>query len=420
LSRTATTSGKAPEKVKNPRPRLPEPRGPDSNDSSSGGSAATEVVARFGSFLLTRGGDFDGPISGILDKVIVALEKDARVRKVQRPRGLEEDWCLQRIIYPASQRDDEDLVLRSDHLHALRFSEPLLFDVEVPEKNQRLVAEGESIPTHYRAAWDGWLAVVTWEQPLKDAPLPLSGGHVVKDVLEDALERCGEGLFVQACNPACSYDFAHTSIRAKATGSAEITYAPGEYFAEVEASMPNVPVESWAEVLLLDIRLSSEEFLEIKNLGRRILDLERDARRTLSMLTALNYQRALIPTRELLRRPKDRWEMRGWRKESRKLISRLWLALSGIEQFRRRWAAAYFHFEESIEASGRSHLFARDYAYEVDEVRSLDLDLLRSGAQEAAERLDYRALSSATALAGVVGAITGGIVAAIVGGAGPG
>lgn len=392
--------------------------------SSDRGESVT--VARFGSFVLVNDAEFAPPHHTTLEKVMEQLVADPRVQDVEHPWRFEEDWCRQGYIYPWSEEEDEvgaGLLAGSDRLHSLKFSTALTFQVEVPAKNQREVSGGDWIPTHYHVAWDGWLAVVTWSFPRPSEPAPMSGGHVVREILETATKHAGFGLYVQACNPGCKYDFAHTTVRLEEDvrfDGANVQYKESSLtFAEVVAEVPPAPDEDLVAMLHMSISQSSQPFLSLKNLGQRILELEDDARRSLAILLGIDYQRALVRATGLWGRPKAYWALRGTRQEKRRGISRLWLALSSIERLRRDWTEVYLFFKRTIEEDGRELLFLSDYADEVERVESLDLALLRAGAEEVAGRLDNRTLTSVTALAGVAGAAAGGIVGAIAGN-GPG
>jgi hypothetical protein len=60
------------------------------------------------------------------------------------------------------------------------------------------------------------------------------------------------------------------------------------------------------------------------------------------------------------------------------------------------------------------NLFLRDYSDDVARVASLDLELIRSGVEQAAQRLDSRAIVSGTVAAAIAGAAAGAVVGAIV------
>lgn len=372
-------------------------------------------MGRFGSFLITSQSDFEPPHKETLNRIAKSLEEDSRVASVRLPDGIEEAWCAEPTVFPAPA-DDDGVVSGDDALNALIFNRGLVFSVTVPEKNQPKKREKDWVPTEYHVIWDGMLMLVTWRIPAMDG-LPLSGGHVVSEVLSDALSRVNLSLYSQGCNPACNHEFAHTDIRfiQERGERKEVEYVDCDRWPEVHALVPPMPDEDLAEGVFLDLRTVAHRFGQLKNFGRRILEAESDGRATLETLMEINYTRAKLPTLSRVERIRTRWSTRGWLRETRLLIARVWMGLAYIESLRREWTRYRLEFERGSNKRGRYRLFARDYADEVDRVKSLDPELMRSGVQEMAERLDSRALLRVTAIAAVAGAVAGGVVGAIAG-----
>jgi hypothetical protein len=380
-------------------------------DSSPGADLSDgDLVARFGSFLLTSVEPFEPPYIRTLDAIASSLEADPRVSSVQSPGEIDEGWCIERRVFP-SPADGESLVSGGDALQALQFSEALLLSIRQPPH-----PEDDEKPTKYSVVWDGFLAVVTWRTQ-SARPVGLFEGHVVREILGEALERLGLCLYLQGCNPDCTHKFAHTSIRfvPDPDDPEDIQYVEAENWAEVEARAPIMDDDELAGFFFSDLLLAMRSFTVLKNVGQRILELEVDSRAKLSELMQFNFERARLPTLPISERVKARRTQRKWLHKSRFLIARIWLTLSNIEYLRREWSALRFDFEGSSGENGKRKLFERDYADEVDRVQSLDLDLVRSGVQEMAERLDSRALLRVTAVAAVAGAIAGGLIAGLVG-----
>jgi len=381
-------------------------------EEAGDGADQTVLHCRFGSFVLTSDTPFARPYKKTLDDVIASLDQDPRVVDSEPPNPFEEDWCQSGTIYPSPSSGFE-LVSGADRLYSLRFNRPLRISVEVPEKNQRRIVEGDALPTRYEALWHGELALVTWRANGMGRA-PMSGGHVVADVLSDALKGLGLRLYVQGCHPGCSYQFAHTTLRVRPDPSNQsVRYRPEHWYSHVAANVGPAPDDVLAQYLFTDIRTTAEDFTEMKNLGRRILESETDGRDSLDSLMKINYQRAEIPTLGPIDRQIARWHLRGWRKKSRRLIARVWLTLSNLEALQRRWQNTLFQFEEQLDERGLRPLFELDYADEVAGVKSLDPGLLRSGVQEAAKQLDSRVLVTVTAIAGVAGGLAGALVGAI-------
>lgn len=349
----------------------------------------------------------------MVESLVTALQQDPRVTAVKTPK-VDDEWCDPWNVFPSPASQD-GVVTGSDGLHGVRFSNAIEFSVDVPVKNQRRIIPAEDIPRHYDAIWDGVALLVSWLTPDGD-PMPMSGGHVVSDILSDACEKAGMRLYVQGCNAACKYEFAHTSIRFGTTGkNNDVEFVKTKFYAEVEVLVPGRGSDLTGDVFL-DIAELIFEFTALKNLGRRILEIERDGREAVARLLAIDVERSKMALSGPKGRIKGALRMRGWRRASRREIARLWAALANIELIRRQWDALRFPFDQEVRERGRDLLFARDYADEVDRVASFNPEVLRAAVQESATRLDNRALFLVTGAGAIAGAIAGGIVGVILGG----
>ena len=131
---------------------------------------------------------------------------------------LDAAWSPELIIYislDAGEDIAESHALEGTrHVHAQMFSDPIAFQLHVPAKNQPKVFDSDTIPSEdYFVLWDGGNLLVGWEQPA-GGHVGSSGGHIVEEVVEQAVERAGVDLMVQACNPDCACVFLHTAIHA--------------------------------------------------------------------------------------------------------------------------------------------------------------------------------------------------------------
>jgi hypothetical protein len=371
-------------------------------------------VGRIGSFMLSaKTLPEESEYADLAGQIGDQLQQDPRVIDVEVP-DIENDWCFPNVLYPAPS-DDEGIVTGADQLGRLRFSEPLMFLVEVPVKNQRLIAEGDWMPTRYHVLWDGVTILVSWKAPA-DNRVPLSGGHIVSAILAEALEGLDLALYVQGCSPECRHEFTHTAIRFVKDGSAKgkPEYAVGRRIQEVEVRYPP-DVAAPQFTVFRDLSSLAEEFAHLKNLGRRILEIEADGRGALAHLMAMDLGRAEIAVVPLRSRVGQLWKARGWRRESRRLIARVWASLGNIERLRRQWDQSRFTFDSEAAERGRERLFLLDYANEVDGVSSFKPDLMRAAVGEAGTRLDNHALLLVTGLGAVAGAIAGGVVGGLAG-----
>jgi hypothetical protein len=357
-------------------------------------------------------GPIEEPADGIVERVADALKADSRVVQVDAPPQ-EDSWCTSEVLYPSPIPTEEGVGVDTwnYHLHSFRFGAPMRFTVAVPPKNQPRMTEGDELPTSYEVWWDGVVILTSWRLPASE-PIGLSGGHVIEEILSDALEREGFGLYVQGCSANCTAGYAHTTLRLLPSEGKhdEVQYVESMFVNEVTALVPG-PLAAMPETLYLDLRIPAGQFTVVKNLGRRILDLEATARRSLDGLLSLGTDRTELPLLSRRDRARQRWRLRHWRAQSRRRVAELWRALSLIERLRRQWAGERFEFDDTTSSRGLRRLFARDHAGEVARIESLDLGLMRAAVEEAASQMDRRALVRVTG----AGAIAGGVAGTIFG-----
>jgi hypothetical protein len=352
------------------------------------------------------------PDLGLAQKLKTALLADARVIDVEAPT-MDLGWSPQFLLYPAVESSDDDhgVIDAQRHFHAQLFSEPIAFRVHAPKKNQLKVFQDDEIPTEdYYALWNGQSLLVAWELDA-DTPFSTSGGHVVRDVLEDATERAGVSVYIQACNPQCNFTFVHTDVYLTLDEDAtdwSDTWdpeAPGVVYAE--APGPG-DLKAAADRAWRAYRSALRDFADLKNIGRQILDLERVLRADLDTLNTLHYRRAQAAQAGWTARLSALWSLRSWRRKSRYYLSRLWLGLGSLEHLRRRWFDRKSEFDNSTAGGDRRSLFRLDSEDEIASIEDLDLTLIEAAIEHAGSRLDTGALATATfggALAGAVAAV---------------
>ena len=264
----------------------------------------------------------------------------------------------------------------------------------------------DDIPAEkYFVAWDGVTAFVLWEQP--NDSFPAAGGHVVTDILSSVLASTQAELYVQACRPECDNIFFHTDLHVYATDnetpgqSPLVRPRPDGNGADI--SVPRGPdnfdVLTWLHIYL---GLAAYRFGKLKNMGRRILDIESSIRDQMAHLLGHYYDHARIAARPLWRSFKDRWRTRRWRRAARQILAGLWLSLANVEGLRREWEDSRREFE------GRRNeymaLFLVDYSDDVATIESLEVSHLDATIEQISGNLDNRAVVMAT----VGGALAGG------------
>jgi hypothetical protein len=152
------------------------------------------------------------------------------------------------------------------------------------------------------------------------------------------------------------------------------------------------------------------QFAEMKNLGRRVLDLEAAARGTLLGLMRLQHQRAHVREHHLYERPRLLWKIRGWRRKARADLTRSWVLLASIEEVRREWSEARSRLEAAAEREGQTALFALDHLDDARKIDDLDTVPIQRGIENAARQMDSNALvlaTGSTGFAGLVGVVIG-------------
>jgi hypothetical protein len=349
-------------------------------------------------------------------RLATALENDSRVLDTHLP-ALDPEWSPQRTAYsPVENEDDMSGVLDARrHIHFQEFSRPIEIRVRVPTKNQPKVFEGDEIASeHYLVLWDGQVLLVAWEQAI-DRYVGSSGGHVVEDILQQASERAGADLIVQACNPQCTYVFLHTAIRATIDAAAPAAGSISRGQRDADARLINVVLpdgESLDDVaysVWWRVGTAQEYFARMKNRGRQILELEHVVRNDLDGLNQLHHERARAGQAGPVARVRALWTYRRWRRSSRYYLARLWLGLGSLERLRREWSDDVMRFRRETD-DDLSDLFAVDAPGEIALVEQLDLRLVESAVEHAGDRLSANVLAYATA----GGAVAGGLAAAIV------
>lgn len=352
------------------------------------------------------------------DQLVKALRQDSRVITAH-VGALDREWSYQFTAYlPMRKSDDEDGVINGTrHFHGQRFSEPISFELRIPAKNQPKVFEDDYIPSErYFALWDGQCLMVAWEQSV-DAGVGSSGGHVVEDVLQKAVDVIDLDLYVQACNPQCKYVFLHTAIRATVDQDAPTDWTLSRrtndpYLLDVEL-WDGGSIEEVAQAIWWRTNSSLHDFASMKNKGRQILELEAVVRADLDRLNRLHHEKASASQRAFPARIKAYWTHRAWRRDSRFYLARLWLALGSLERLRRLWGRDATSFRRGADEQDLVALFTVDTSDEVTFVEKLDLRLVEASVEHAEDRLSSNTLALATIGGGVAGALAAAVLTAV-------
>lgn len=343
-----------------------------------------------------------------------ALNADHRVTEVlpEREGALSVDNAKTINFHERGLGNDE--LVDDAGYRGFRLGRRLMFRVRVPVKNQPTYRGRDDVPVDtYLAAWNGVMLIVQWDQDSNAATA--SGGHVVLDVLRDVVASAGQMLELIPCSHGCFHGFLHVDVLCwdgprHPTDFTLIESADAMRGIVAPFSRMNDDIDNVVEVF---DRLYStfEKYACAKTVGDRIVDLEDQASGDSAVLMAINYKHA---SRAGLPRPRaftDAWRLIGSRKYSRKLIARMWLAVALIERQERYWRQLESRFRSSLEKNDLQ-AFGEDFDVHSDEIRSLDLALVKTTLNDMGTRFDNRSIVWATALgaaAGIAGAVVGGI-----------
>jgi len=280
----------------------------------------------------------DAQKHSLLNEVCSLLDKDSRVTKVERP-DINTQFTGKRMFYPVYVDDTSPaLMTGSDAFSVLSLSFPILLSIHVPKKNQPQHHGVDDVPTDdYRISWDGISVLVLWQQDKEQ--LPISGGHIVAEILQVALSATGAELYVQNCGPACDNVFFHTDMRVHVMDEripSALISRHDEFSIDVSVNRMGGQFGLIAPVAR-EFQLEINAFSRMKNVGRRTIDIESSARGQLNHLLGHYYDHASVNQLPFFQRIYKRWTIKGWRREARHLLAGLWLSLANLEMLRRQW-----------------------------------------------------------------------------------
>jgi hypothetical protein len=377
-------------------------------------SPRRSVACRPGTFALLLSEERD--LDELAGNLVEQLSEDSRVLWVTQTDSEISSAMFYRFFDEESLSEGSNVVAQSNRRFVPRFSRPLQFAVHVPAKNQRKIRPYDDTPESYEVFWNGVDCLVGWEHD-STGPIPMSGGHIVKDILHLASTNLGLALLVQCCNASCDYDFLHTTIAVGFAKNGNRNLQPTRNRQIVRLTLPDrLNGEDISSILLGMYRFIGYEmefFSTIKNIGRKILQLESRARHEEQILLTLQQDRAAELGVSWFARLGARWKSRSWRRQTSQAVATLWLLMTEIEYLHRRWAETKWELEDLCNRDRKSLMFELDHADEVAQIDSLDMDLIREATAHASSRLDNRAIVLATAGGAVAGGLVGAALAAV-------
>lgn len=366
----------------------------------------------------------DTTIDGLalVRQLVARLREDPRVVLVRDPdRDFDTDYTRE-TFYPSDASDLDSILFGTDVMTALCKSFPIAFRVRVPIKNQPLRDGVADIPSDtYTAVWNGVTLVVLWSQA--DDAIPFSGGHIVIDVLRDAVEgEPGSSLINQACSPGCQFQFMHPTIRLDPLTADQIddgvdfnlSKIPGRDHFIIAASDADDDDEIEAALgLTYTLIHTANQFANVKTLGQRIIAIEDTARNELSNAIALQYKKAKISLLPLQQRVYARWKSRSTTRQLRETLFALYLCLTNLEKVMRIWEEESRTFKERASEEGLLPFFEGDSKSDEVRIQSLRLNHLESAVEQVSESLNNSAMVAATLGGALAGGLAGGALGAV-------
>lgn len=352
------------------------------------------------------------------------LRADPRVVEVLDPDGDDTDYWFDRF-YPSEPPDIDSILFGRDALKAMVRRFPITFRVRVPVKNQPLHSGTADVPSDtYAVAWNGATLAVLWSQA--DEKIPLSGGHIVVNVLSDAVSgQAGASLINQACSLHCEFQFMHPTMVVRPLSASDesegvdIRLTPidryGTTSRHFELSTYAAHDDDFTVLHSLAYALmdTANDFASVKTLGRRIIAIEGVARDELAHLITHQYRTSQLGNLPTGKRIKARWQNRSMKRHQRQLLIALSLCLANLESLMRTWDEETRSFDENASESGQGLFFQADFASDRAKISSLRLTHLESSVQQIANGMDNTAMVTATVGGALAGGLAGGVLGAL-------
>lgn len=375
-----------------------------------------------------------GDDAALYAELTQALKDDPRVETVVAPPSDEQEFMRPILSSFGSFEDDESVDDNAapdpfSHLHPFTFRFPILLQVRSPRRLQRKYDSFTHIPADlYWAAWDGLTLVALWEPEVaKDGDagtleisdlhksLSPSGGLLIQDILEDVSKKCEADFRTVPCSPNCGYTFAHSNLVIRTIGKDNETVfhdRDDDGLIHVALATKHTPRAAVLE-LLFALQFTGRVFARLRSDGRTMDSAARLAHRDVSDLLQLNYERAVLSTKPILRSLVERFRARHWRRQARMLVARISLDLVTLERARSDWARTRALYDDSAQSRNSGVVFKREYELGVSAVSTIEVREPQSAIERVTGSLDTRALVLATALGAIVGALIGAIVGSL-------
>lgn len=165
------------------------------------------------------------------------------------------------------------------------------------------------------------------------------------------------------------------------------------------------------EKLFRAMRASLFEFTRLKNLSRRILEIESQGRNDVQSLLEIHYISAVNRTLSTTKRIRKARTIRQTSSMENQLVASLWLLLANMERLRRQWTEVKLQYEK-VCAARHVDPFVNDHIVDDLAIADLDDSFIRETLKHTAARRDNRTLSLVTIFGGLC-VLTGALMTAI-------
>jgi hypothetical protein len=355
--------------------------------------------------------------NGVANEVCSKLESDPRVVTAKR-QGPHEVHNARTDKFLGIDDEAENAVTAIVEYLSLRLNEPIVFEVRVPRKNQYKYRGVDDVPSdEYLAAWDGQSLFVQWTQTA--AFSTGSGGHVVLDILAQAVRAAGYEIEIIACAPTCHHRFLHVDYVTFEGEPPDHFHLNGEVSIGESVTTPwSLPLSPLQNLQIIYERLATitELYGEAVSVATAVQHLESEARMDAEVVLKIAHQRSSrrrLPN--IFGWVTDTWKLRGSSSYSRELTAELWYALVSIDTKKHRWVTIERRLRQLSDEHGLSEVSS---ILDVNNtaMESIDVEILKSSVQEVSARREGNVLAMATfvgALAALAGAALGSVLQSI-------
>jgi hypothetical protein len=238
-------------------------------------------------------------------------------------------------------------------------------------------------------------------------------GLLVQDIINDAVEKCGDEFRTVACSPNCDYPFSHSDLVIKTVSEGEVTkfHDPVvDYMIGVDLAAPHDPDRA-VRVLHRSIGFVSWQFARMRSDGQTMEAASWQAHLDVTRLLELNYVWAVACAKPFLKSLRERWNLRGSRREERKMVARICLDLATIEHVRAGWSRTQKVYEDSAQKGNVGVIFSHEYGLSLNAMSTIELAEAHAAIERVTGSLDTRSLILVTAIASIIGAVIGALIA---------